>query len=103
MSLSSQELIQAREVASSLLEELSLNTYLFKVEPHEEHYELKVECACSSDGEWASTSILIPKSIMLGGADDPASKTRMLEQLNKKLAVCKRQTRYIGKGTQVSR
>lgn len=84
------ELLQAREVACSLLRELSLAAYLYDLEPHGEHYELKVECACSSDGEWTSTSLVIPRTVMLRGADDPIVKHRIKDQLRKKLALCKR-------------
>ena len=90
MTLSSTELIKAREAASVLLEELGLDAYLFEVEPQNEHYELKIECACESNGGWATVSLTVPKDKMLQGFDDAAIKRQLYAYWAKKLASCKK-------------
>lgn len=87
--LTTEELIQARDVFSTLLEELALSAYLYEFEPRDEHYELKVECACSSDGEWASTSMMIPRDIV-ASSSNPAVRQQILDFMNRKLTMCKR-------------
>ena len=65
MTLSVEELVIAREAANAFLEELDLDAYIFEIEPKNTHYELRVECACETDGGWASVSLTLPKAMML--------------------------------------
>jgi hypothetical protein len=90
MTLSSKELIIAREAATVILEELGLDAYLFEVEPQDAHYELKVECACETDGGWASISLTVPRDKLLKGFDDQDIKRQLFEYWAKKLASCKK-------------
>lgn len=90
MTLSTEELVVVRESASAILEELELDAYLFEVEPQDSHYELLVECACETDGGWASMSLTLPKDKMLKGFDDLEVRHQLFEYWNKKLSACKR-------------
>ncbi len=91
MKFTTEELVKAREAANAILEELGLDAYIFGVEPHDDgHYALKVECACETDGGWASITLTVPKKKMLTGFDDPTVKSHLFEYWNKKLAACKR-------------
>ena len=103
MTLSAEELLSARESANAILEELGLDTYIFEVELQDDaHYELKVECACESDGGWASISFTIPREKMLAGFVDAEIKRYLFEYWDKKLLACKRKTGQ-GKGNEKKR
>jgi hypothetical protein len=90
MTLSTEELISAREAASAILDELRLDAYIFEVEPQKAHYEIKVECACETDGGWASITLTVPQEQMLSGFNDTKLKQKLFQYWNKKLAPCKR-------------
>lgn len=92
MSLSTDELVTAREVARTILEELELDAYLFEIEPQNAHYALLVECACETDGGWALVSLTLPKDKVLEGFDDPHVRQQLFAYWNKKLSACKRKT-----------
>ena len=90
MTLSAEELVNVREAANAILEELELDAYLFEVEPHDAHYELLVECASETNGGWAVVSLALPKEKLLTGFDDADVKRQVFAYWNKKLAACKR-------------
>ena len=93
MSLSIVELAKARESASAILEELQLDAYLYEVEPRDETWEIKVECACEVDGGWESIVIQVPKRMLLDGLDNDEARHPLFEFWKKKLVGCKlRQT-----------
>lgn len=91
MSLSTMDLVKARETAKSILEELKLDAYLFEIEPHDELWELTIECACAIDGSWKTVSLQVPKQHLLEGFDDDTTKQRLFEYWKKKLVLCKLQ------------
>ena len=80
MTLSTSEFIAVRETANTLLEEFGLDAYIFEVEPKNHHCEVKVECACRTDGEWT----------MLTGFADQELKKKLFEYWTKKLGSCKK-------------
>lgn len=92
MTLSTEELVNVRESANAILEELELDAYLFEVEPQDAHYELIVECACETDGGWATVSLMLPKEKILLGFDDVEVRRQLFEYWNKKLSACKRKS-----------
>jgi len=93
MSLSSLELVKARESAKTILEELQLDAYIYEVEPRNETWELKIECACDIDGAWESIELQVPKWMLLDGLDDNEIKPSLFAFWKKKLVGCKlRQT-----------
>jgi hypothetical protein len=81
--------VKARETANSILEELLLDAYLFEIEPQDDNWELKIECACETDGSWMSFTIRVPKKYLMDGFDDDLVKSRLFEYWKKKLAQCK--------------
>lgn len=91
MTLTAEELVEAREAANTILEELKLDAYLFEVEPQNAHYLLNVECACEKDGGWIATTLTIPKEQMISGFTNLEVRHQLFEYWNKKLAACKRQ------------
>lgn len=90
MTLSTEELATVRESANAILEELELDAYIFEVEPQDSHYELLVECACETDGGWATMSLTLPKDKMLAGFDNLEVRRQLFKYWNKKLGACKR-------------
>ncbi len=89
MPLSIVELSKTREIASSILEELQLDAYLFEVEPRDETWELKIECACEVDGGWETITLQVPKQMFLESFNDETAKERLFEYWKRKLADCK--------------
>lgn len=90
MTISVEELVSIRDAANGILEAFKLDSYLFEVEPQNSHYELLVECACETDGGWASVTLTLPKDMLLAGFDDANVKRKLFEYWNKKLSACKR-------------
>lgn len=88
MTLSMNELAQAREVVRRVLEELRLDAYLFEVEPHEGHWEVKVECA-AADG-WQTCRLRAEREYLLRGADDAVVHEVLLDDWREALAECRR-------------
>jgi hypothetical protein len=90
MPVTTEELVTARETSSAILEELGLETYIFEVEPQDAHFELKVECACETNGGWVSITLTVPREEMLAGFENYKLKRQLFEYWSKKLAPCKR-------------
>jgi hypothetical protein len=88
MSLSMNELAQAREVVDRLLGELQLDAYVFEVEPKAGHWEVKVECAMA-DG-WETCRLSAEKEYLLRGADDAVVRQVLLDDWREALADCLR-------------
>ena len=89
MTLSIIELAKARDTIAELLDELRLDAYLFEIEPRDEQWELKVDCAVAADGAWESITLLVPKEMLLLSRDDAAIRQRMLTEWRGRLAACK--------------
>ena len=90
MGFTTVELAMARDVSRSLLEGLGLDAYLFEVEPREDYWELKVECANEVDGSWTTISVHIADGLLMGAAEDDEKKEQLLEFLHRELSACKR-------------
>jgi hypothetical protein len=88
MPTSTAEFLEIKETAAALLEELGLKTYLFEVEPREEQWELRVECAL--DGGWQSVVLPIEKERLLQSRRERATRERLLSEWGVRLAACKR-------------
>ena len=89
LSLSTSDLVKARESVNKILEELQLDAYLFEIEPRDETWELNIECACEIDGSWKSFTIQVPKQFLIDGFDDDREKQRLFEFLKMKVVECK--------------
>lgn len=89
MSLSILELATARESASRILAELQLDAYLFEVEPRDDTWELRIECACDVDGGWEMITLQVPKRMLLDGFDDENARQDLFAYWKRKLAACK--------------
>ena len=89
MTLSIVELAMVRDTTAELLDELRLDAYLFEIEPRDEQWELKVDCAVAADGAWESVTLLVPKEILLLSRDDAATRQRLLAEWHGRLAACK--------------
>jgi hypothetical protein len=87
MTVSMNELAQAREVVSRVLEELQLDAYLFEVEPHEGQWEIKVECAVA-DG-WETCRLSAEREYLLRGLDDAVVHGVLVDNWREALAACK--------------
>ena len=89
MALSVSELAQAREITSELLDELGLQSYLFEVEPCDEQWELKVDCALDRNGAWESVSLPVPKDMLLASREDAAIHQRIVSAWRNRLVARK--------------
>jgi hypothetical protein len=87
MTANSIDLIRAREVIGSVLEQLDVDAYLFEVEPKAQQWELKVECAI--DEGWGSFTLALDEPLLKSEAEQVA----LLEQCRSALAACKREPR----------
>jgi hypothetical protein len=89
MALSIVELAKVRETIAELLDELRLDAYLFEIEPRDEQWELKVDCAVEADGVWESVMFLVPKEMLLLSPDDASLRQRLLAEWRGRLNACK--------------
>lgn len=89
MSISIGELAQAREVTGSLLNELGLKTYLFEIEPGEDYWQVKIDCAMKIDGGWQSTVLPVTKEILLASREDATAHETILDAWRARLLACK--------------
>lgn len=87
--VSTVDLAKARETARAILEELQLDAYVYEVEPHNEDWELKIECACDVDGGWEVVTLKVPKQMLLGSYEDHHAKQSLFAYWKKKLRSCK--------------
>lgn len=87
MTLSVEEFSRAREMVSGLLEELHLGTYTFDVEPHDDGWEIRVECA-AEDG-WMTRTFNASRE-ELQRDDDATVRQRLLDAWAVQLAGCQR-------------
>lgn len=88
MSLSRNELLQAREVVAQVLEELGLDAYLFEVEPQEGQWEIRVECAV--EGGWETCRLSADKEYLLRGTEDAVVHEVLIDNWREALRACRR-------------
>ena len=90
MSISTQELAQARELVGQLLEALGLDAYLFEVEPGESRWDVRVECAVQ--GGWTTCELQVEKRQLLDGVGDAAVRQALLDDWRRALSDCLRES-----------
>ena len=87
--LSTVELAKARVNASAILEDLKLDAYIYEVEPHDGDWEIRVECACETNGNWEMISLKVPKDMLLESDHEHTAKASLYAYWKKKLSRCK--------------
>jgi hypothetical protein len=87
MSVSIDELTQARDVVYSILDELQLDAYIFEVEPHNEQWEIIIECAVAEG--WERVRLFALREHLLHGVDDAVIHQSLLDNWRESLAACK--------------
>ncbi len=90
MSLSTIDLITARETANTILEDMRLDAYIFEVEPRNENWELTIECACEIDGGWKRITLRVHKKMLLQSFIDEDVKRDLFNYWEKRLVDCKK-------------
>jgi hypothetical protein len=88
MSISMTELARAREIVGGLLDELRLDAYVFEVEPGDDGWDVRVECAVAEG--WETCRLRAPKASLLGAADEAAARRRLLDDWAEVLSACLR-------------
>ena len=91
MTVSMAELAEVREVVGKLFDQLALDAYLFEVEPKEDQWEIKVECAVGKES-WETVRLTAKKDILLHGADDAVMHQVLLDNWNEALSACVKKT-----------
>ena len=89
MTLSMIELAEIRDVVGKLLDQLKLDAYLFEVEPNEDQWEIKVECAVGNE-TWETVRLTAKKDILIHGADDAVMHQVLLDNWREALSACKK-------------
>jgi hypothetical protein len=87
MTLSITEMAEIREVVGKLLDQLELDAYLFEVEPNEDQWEIKVECAVGEES-WETVKLTAKKDILYHGADDAVMHQVLLDNWGEALSAC---------------
>jgi len=88
VTLSKNELAQARDVVARVLEELRLDAYLFEVEPLAGQWQIRVECAV--EGGWETCRLSAGKEYLLRGVDDAVVHEVLIDNWREALAACRR-------------
>jgi len=84
MHLSTRQLIEAKELAAGLLEELGLEAYVFGVEPRDGRFEVHVERALA-DG-WQTVTLWIDPDDLARLRTDERVRTVLLQNWRERLA-----------------
>ena len=87
MTTTSSDFIQARLLIDGILEELELDAYLFEIEPHDGHWELKVECAV--DEGWGSYRVTLNEAQVQAGFNGEAARNELKQQCRQSLNACR--------------
>lgn len=88
MSVSVDELTQARDAVYSILDELQVDAYIFEVEPNNEQWEIVIECAIAEG--WERIRLSASRENLLGSRDDAAIHQSLLTAWRDRLSACKR-------------
>jgi hypothetical protein len=88
MAVSGEELRRAQEAAEDLLEEMGLAAYLYEVEPGEDAWLVRVECAVSEG--WQAAELPVAKDQLLAAPGDARVREGILEDWGGELADCRR-------------
>ncbi|MEK7207518.1 MAG: hypothetical protein AAB134_06530 [Pseudomonadota bacterium] len=83
MNLTGKNLTEAKETGGDLLEQLGLSAYLFEVEPHENFWEVRVECAL--DSGWQSSVLNVDDNALRACRTDRHFRDQMLNEWRKRL------------------
>ena len=87
MSLTVKELSRARDTVADLLEELNLDAYLFEVEPKNNMWEIKIECAIAEG--WQTATLSVDNEILLASLDDRNVHQQLIDEWQGRLSDCK--------------
>ncbi len=88
MTLQTSDLAHARQAIASVLDELGLDAYLFEVEPRDDIWELKIECA-TAEG-WGSFTLQLPQRLITAAPGAAQANDPLLQQCRQALTACKR-------------
>jgi hypothetical protein len=91
MSVSVDELTQAREIVYRLLDELQIEAYLFEIEPHNEAWEIIIECAMTEG--WERVKLPSSRESLLASGDDAALHQKLLDSWRDQLSACKQKAK----------
>jgi hypothetical protein len=83
MNLTGKNLTEAKETVGNLLEQLGLSAYLFEVEPHENFWEVRVECTL--DSGWQSSVLNVDDNALRACRTDRIFRDQMLSEWRKRL------------------
>ncbi len=84
MILSSAELSAAKDATGALLDELGLKTYLYEVEPEDDAWRIRVDCATGQG--WQSLSVTVDKQTLLASRTDAAARSHLTGILRERLS-----------------
>ncbi|HKJ88530.1 MAG TPA: hypothetical protein VKA48_08480 [Gammaproteobacteria bacterium] len=91
MRISGGELERARVITEDLLEELGLEAYLYEVEPREDAWEIRVECALNEG--WQRALLSVERERLLSVPHRSQVRRGLLEEWDGELSACRREAR----------
>lgn len=88
MTITTEDFALTRETVREMLDSLGLVAYLYELEPRDDHWELRVECALN--GGWETVMLSVPESDLRCCRYDVAARERMLEAWRPRLEACRK-------------
>jgi hypothetical protein len=88
MKITTNQLTQARDTLSSLLEEIGLENYVFEVEPKEKQWGVTIECEI--DEGWERFELSASEDYITRGKDDAILHQFLLDEWGDALQACKK-------------
>ena len=85
MDLTAKNLAEAKETVGGLLEQLGLTAYLFEVEPYEDQWKVRVECAL--DSGWQSSQLMVDDNMLRVCRIDRTARDHLLDEWRDRLTV----------------
>lgn len=83
---SSEDVGAASQEMARLLDELQLRGFIFTVEPKDDLWQLRVECA--TDGDWQVIEIFFEGAALLARLRDPSERETLKAELRDRLRGC---------------
>jgi hypothetical protein len=87
MTVTSAELIKARELTIELLDEIGLEMYVFEIAPTDGAWELRLDCG--TDGGWTNIHVPVERDLLLASGDDAMARQQLLMDWGQRLLSCR--------------
>lgn len=88
MQITSNQLIQARETVTTLLDEIGLENYMFEIKPQQGRWDINLEC--NTDQGWECIQLSANEEYIVRGKDDAVLHQFLIDEWSEQLKHARR-------------